>query len=131
MAWARRRLRPDTVDRLIAAGLAVWALFDVPWWRRPPGHGGPSLAVIGTFGLAAAQSLPFARVTSPLCVRSAWESHESRTGEPGPRTLPGYPAAARHYTQAASLVGRGPADEEPSQQVVNAMYPSCQLPVND
>jgi hypothetical protein len=72
MAWARRRLRPDTVDRLIAARLAVWALFDVPWWWRPPGHGGPSLAVIGTFGLAAARSLPFRDGGSgqPWCSRS-------------------------------------------------------------
>ena len=42
-----RRLTPVTADRLIAAGLAIWALFDVPWWWRPPGHGGSNLAIAG------------------------------------------------------------------------------------
>ncbi len=58
-AWARPRLRPELSDRLVAAGLALWALFDVPWWWRPPGHGGSFLAEAGTVGLAAAQSVPF------------------------------------------------------------------------
>ena len=54
-----RRLTPETADRLIAAGLAIWALFDVPWWWRPPGHGGPNLAIAGLVALAALQSVPF------------------------------------------------------------------------
>jgi signal transduction histidine kinase len=58
-AWAQRRLRAQTVDRLLAAGLAAWALFDVPWWWRPPGHSGSVVAIFGVLGLAAVQSLPF------------------------------------------------------------------------
>ena len=54
-----RRLPPVAADRLIAAGLAIWALFDVPWWWRPPGHGGPNLAIAGLVAFAALQSLPF------------------------------------------------------------------------
>jgi signal transduction histidine kinase len=54
-----RRLTPVTADRLIAAGLAIWALFDVPWWWRPPGHGGSNLQIAGLVALAALQSVPF------------------------------------------------------------------------
>ena len=54
-----RRLTPAAADRLIAAGLAIWALFDVPWWWRPPGHGGPNMAIAGLVALAALQSVPF------------------------------------------------------------------------
>ncbi|HEX5190951.1 MAG TPA: histidine kinase [Streptosporangiaceae bacterium] len=56
-----RHLTPVTADRLIAAGLALWALFDVPWWWRPPGHGGSNLTIAGMVALAAAQSVPFLR----------------------------------------------------------------------
>jgi len=56
LAW---RLTPATADRMIVAGLASWALFDVPWWWRPPGHGGPNLAIAGLVALAALQSVPF------------------------------------------------------------------------
>jgi signal transduction histidine kinase len=54
-----RHLTPTAADRLIAAGLALWALFDVPWWWRPPGHGGSNLTIAGMVALAAAQSVPF------------------------------------------------------------------------
>ncbi len=54
-----RHLTPVTADRLVAAGLAIWALFDVPWWWRPPGHGGSNLEIAGFVALAAAQSVPF------------------------------------------------------------------------
>ncbi len=54
-----RHLTPVATDRLIAAGLALWALFDVPWWWRPPGHGGSVLEIAGFVALAAAQSVPF------------------------------------------------------------------------
>ena len=58
-----------TVDRLLAAALLVWALFDVPWWWRPPGHGGSALAILAVLGLAAAQSVPFLwRRTQPAAV---------------------------------------------------------------
>ena len=58
-AWSQRRLPVRSVDRLLAAALLAWALFDVPWWWRPPGHGGSTLAILGVLGLAAAQSVPF------------------------------------------------------------------------
>ena len=60
-AWSRRRLRAQTVDRLLAAALLAWALFDVPWWWRPPGHGGSTPAILGIIALAATQSVPFLR----------------------------------------------------------------------
>ena len=53
------RLTPVTADRLITAGLAAWALFDVPWWWRPPGHSGPDQAIAGLVALAVLQSAPF------------------------------------------------------------------------
>ena len=58
-AWSQRRLRAETADRLLAAVLLVWALFDVPWWWRPPGHGGSAPVILGVIALAAAQSVPF------------------------------------------------------------------------
>ena len=60
-AWSQRRLRAETIDRLLAAVLLAWALFDVPWWWRPPGHGGSALVIVGVIVLAAAQSVPFLR----------------------------------------------------------------------
>ena len=58
-AWSQRWLRAETVDRLLAAVLLAWALFDVPWWWRPPGHGGSAPVILGVIALAAAQSVPF------------------------------------------------------------------------
>jgi len=60
-AWSQRRLRAETVDRLVAAVLLAWALFDVPWWWRPPGHGGSAPVILGVIALAAVQSVPFLR----------------------------------------------------------------------
>ena len=60
-AWSQRRLRAETVDRLVAVVLLAWALFDVPWWWRPLGHGGSALVILGVIALAAAQSVPFLR----------------------------------------------------------------------
>ena len=60
-AWSQRRLRAETVDRLVTVVLLAWALFDVPWWWRPPGHGGSALVILGVIALAAAQSVPFLR----------------------------------------------------------------------
>jgi signal transduction histidine kinase len=57
--WPQRRLRAQTATRLLAAVLLAWALFDVPWWWRPPGHGGSALAILGVIALAGAQSVPF------------------------------------------------------------------------
>jgi signal transduction histidine kinase len=61
IAWSQRRLRAETVDRLVAVVLLAWALFDVPWWWRPPGHGGSALVILGVIALAAVQSVPFLR----------------------------------------------------------------------
>ena len=68
-AWPQRRLPARQVDRLLSGALLIWALFDVPWWWRPPGHAGSTLVILGTLGLAAAQSLPFlCRRTRPAGV---------------------------------------------------------------
>jgi signal transduction histidine kinase len=67
--WPQRRLPAREVDRLLAGALLIWALFDVPWWWRPPGHAGSILVILGTLGLAAAQSVPFlGRRTMPAAV---------------------------------------------------------------
>jgi signal transduction histidine kinase len=50
---------PRRVDLLVAAGLLGWALPDVPWWWRPPGHGATTPVVLGYLALALAQSIPF------------------------------------------------------------------------
>src|ERR1039458_7400292 len=58
--WPRRRRLPARgADRLLASALLIWALFDVPWWWRPPGHAGSTPLILGMLGLAAAPSLPF------------------------------------------------------------------------
>jgi signal transduction histidine kinase len=57
--WPPRRLRDETADRLLAAVLLIWALFDVPWWWRPPGHAGSTPLIAGIIALAALQSAPF------------------------------------------------------------------------
>jgi signal transduction histidine kinase len=68
-AWPQRRLPALQVDRLLSGALLIWALFDVPWWWRPPGHAGSTLLILATLGLAAAQSLPFlCRRTRPAGV---------------------------------------------------------------
>jgi hypothetical protein len=60
-AWnGLRRIRCHRMtDRLVAAGLLLWALPDVPWWWRPPGHGAATPVVLGYTAIALAQSLPF------------------------------------------------------------------------
>jgi signal transduction histidine kinase len=67
--WPQWRVSARSADRLLAAVLLIWALFDVPWWWRPPGHSGSALAILGVLGLAAAQSVPFLwRRTQPVAV---------------------------------------------------------------
>src|SRR3984957_8114918 len=68
-SWPRQRLPAREVDRLLSGALLIWALFDLPWWWRAPGHAGSALVILGTLGLAAAQSLPFlCRRTRPAGV---------------------------------------------------------------
>src|SRR5215472_5686430 len=50
---------PRRVDLLIAAGLLVWALPDVPWWWEYPGHAGSTPDVLGSLALTLAMSVPF------------------------------------------------------------------------
>ncbi len=60
--WLPRSWRPDrarVTGRLIAAGLLAWAVPDVPWWWRPPGHSAATLVVLGYLALTLAQSVPF------------------------------------------------------------------------
>ena len=72
-SFARRGARPSApaagslaalspswaADRLLAAGLLVWAVPDVPWWWRPPGHAAATPVVLGYVALMLAQSVPF------------------------------------------------------------------------
>jgi signal transduction histidine kinase len=68
-AWPQRRLPARSADRLLVTALLVWALFDVPWWWRPPGHSGSALAILSVLALAVAQSVPFLwRRTQPAAV---------------------------------------------------------------
>ena len=61
--------RSALADRLIVAALLVWALPDVPWWWRPPGHGAATTVVLARLALALVQSVPFLwRRRSPIAV---------------------------------------------------------------
>ena len=50
---------PRRLDLLIAAGLLVWGLPDVPWWWEYPGHAGSTPDVLGSLALTLAMSVPF------------------------------------------------------------------------
>ncbi|HEV8274373.1 MAG TPA: histidine kinase [Streptosporangiaceae bacterium] len=50
---------PRRLDLLIAAGLLVWGLPDVPWWWEYLGHAGSTPDVLGSLALTLAMSLPF------------------------------------------------------------------------
>ena len=50
---------PHRLDLLIAAGLLVWGLPDVPWWWEYPGHAGSTPDVLGSLALTLAMSVPF------------------------------------------------------------------------
>ena len=47
------------VDLVIAGGLLLWGLPDVPWWWEPPGHAGTTGQVLGALALTLAMSVPF------------------------------------------------------------------------
>lgn len=67
--WPQWRVSARSADRLLAAVLLIWALFDVPWWWRPPGRSGSAPAILGVLGLAMAQSVPFLwRRAQPVAV---------------------------------------------------------------
>ena len=60
---------PRRVDLLIAAGLLVWGLPDVPWWWEYPGHAGSTPDVLGSLVLTLAMSVPFCwRRVAPVTV---------------------------------------------------------------
>ncbi len=68
----RQLAAPRRIDILVAAGLLVWGLPDVPWWWEPPGHAGSALNVLGSLALTFAMSLPFCwRRSFPLPVLGA------------------------------------------------------------
>ena len=50
---------PRRVDVLVAAGLLMWALPDVPWWWKPPTHVPATPVVLGYLALALLMSVPF------------------------------------------------------------------------
>jgi hypothetical protein len=54
-----RGRRARVTDRIVAAGLLAWAVPDVPWWWRPPGHSAATPVVLGYVALMPAQSVPF------------------------------------------------------------------------
>jgi signal transduction histidine kinase len=54
LATARR------IDLLVAAGLLVWGLPDVPWWWERPGHAGTAGQIAAALALTLAMSVPFA-----------------------------------------------------------------------
>ena len=56
-------------DAAVTAVLLGFALPTVPWWWRPPGHGGSVWSILGHLTLALAESLPFlVRRRHPLAV---------------------------------------------------------------
>ncbi|WP_344662519.1 sensor histidine kinase [Catenulispora subtropica] len=56
-------------DIAVVLGLLLWALPNVPWWWRPPGHTGTPPAVCGYLVLGMVQSLPFVmRRSHPVVV---------------------------------------------------------------
>jgi signal transduction histidine kinase len=50
---------PGRVDLLIAAGLLLWGLPDVPWWWEHPAHRDTLPAILGALALTLAMSVPF------------------------------------------------------------------------
>jgi signal transduction histidine kinase len=50
---------PGRVDLVIAVGLLLWGLPDVPWWWEHPGHRDTVPAILGALALTLAMSVPF------------------------------------------------------------------------
>lgn len=59
MPWWRKYAEPGRVDLLIAGGLLLWGLPDVPWWWEHPGHRDTVPAILGALILTLAMSVPF------------------------------------------------------------------------
>ena len=59
MPWWRKYAEPGRVDLLIAGGLLLWGLPDVPWWWEHPGHRDTVPAIAGALVLTLAMSVPF------------------------------------------------------------------------
>src|ERR1035438_840614 len=57
--WSRKYAEPGRVDLLIAGGLLLWGLPDVPWWWEHPGHRDTVPAIAGALILTLAMSVPF------------------------------------------------------------------------
>jgi signal transduction histidine kinase len=55
----RQHAAPGRVDLLIAGGLLLWGLPDVPWWWEHPGHRDTVAAILGALALTLAMSVPF------------------------------------------------------------------------
>ncbi len=55
----RQYAAPRRVDLLIAGGLLIWGLPDVPWWWEHPGHRDTVPAILAALALTLAMSVPF------------------------------------------------------------------------
>ncbi len=58
-AWWRQHAAPRRVNLLIAGGLLIWGLPDVPWWWEHPGHRDTVPAILAALALTLAMSVPF------------------------------------------------------------------------
>ena len=55
----RQYAAPRRVNLLIAGGLLIWGLPDVPWWWEHPGHRDTVPAILAALALTLAMSVPF------------------------------------------------------------------------
>ena len=55
----RQYAAPRRVDLLIAGGLLIWGLPDVPWWWEHPGHRDTVPAILAALALTLVMSVPF------------------------------------------------------------------------
>ena len=55
----RQYAAPRRVNLLIAGGLLIWGLPDVPWWWEHPGHRDTVPAILAALALTLVMSVPF------------------------------------------------------------------------
>ena len=55
----RQYAAPRRVNLLIAGGLLIWGLPDVPWWWEHPGHRDTIPAILAALALTLVMSVPF------------------------------------------------------------------------